>query len=127
MFVVPSWKKLKMNNQDAVYTKIAFDFASALANNDFKKAHSLLCQDRQEEWTELWLKNNYKAMIEYGEGAANVVEVMEIMTDWPARKASQVMWVYVAIAGDDFSEAVTVIISENNGISRIQEIEWARP
>jgi hypothetical protein len=43
------------------------------------------------------------------------------------RKADEVGWVYVSISGDDYVEAVTVIVSaDENGIS-INSIEWGRP
>ena len=49
------------------------------------------------------------------------------MTEWPDKQPLDVGWAYAAIAGEDGSEAVTVIVSSENGAHVIRSIEWGRP
>ena len=49
------------------------------------------------------------------------------MTNWPDKRPGDVGWAYVSIVGDDFVEAVAVIIVEVGGELLIREIEWGRP
>jgi hypothetical protein len=46
---------------------------------------------------------------------------------WPAKLPGDLGRVYVGIEGDDFVEAVTVIVAEVNGKLLIRDIEWGRP
>lgn len=116
-----------MENNQSDYGQVALKFASALAHGDFDQAHRCICEKHKSDWSAAQLRTAYEGMIEYGDGSANFVEVMETMTDWPTRVEGDLGWVYVAIAGDDFSEAVAVIVSEDDGEQRIREIEWGRP
>jgi hypothetical protein len=36
-------------------------------------------------------------------------------------------WAYVAMSGSSFSEAVTVIVAEYDGVLLVRDIEWGRP
>ena len=36
-------------------------------------------------------------------------------------------WVYVAISNDYYSEAVAVIVAQEQGRSVIRELDWGRP
>ena len=109
------------------YKKIAYNFANALANENYTDAFKLLGSNIGALWSPQKLKASYEKMIEYGEGSATNVEVIESMDDWPDKKGDDIGWAYVAIEGSDFTEAVTVIVSKENGDYRIRDIEWGRP
>ena len=109
------------------YKKTAYDFANALAKENYTEAFNLLDSNIESQWSPEKLGASYKKMIEYGEGAATNIEVIEIMNDWPDRKENDIGWAYVAIEGSDYAEAVTVIVSKENGDYRIRDIEWGRP
>ena len=81
----------------------------------------------KKQWSSSLLKERYEKMISYGEGPATNVEVVENMNDWPERKDGDIGWVYVAIEGSNFAEAVTVIASNEDGNYKIRDIEWGRP
>ena len=49
---------------------------------------------------------------------------MQTLDTWPEKKKGDVGWVYVAIAGDDFSEAVTVVVAQVGDRLAIRSIEW---
>ena len=102
-------------------------FAQALVAGDFKGAHRLLEPGLGTQFTPAKLETTYRDMISYGGGPAREVRVMAVLDYWPARQPSDVGWVYVAISGDSFSEAVTVTVTEVGGLKLIREIEWGRP
>ena len=50
-----------------------------------------------------------------------------ILEDWPAKQEGDVGYVYVALTGDGFCEAVTVTLTREADTIRIRELEWGRP
>lgn len=66
-------------------------------------------------------------MIEYGDGPATFVQLMQTLEDWPAKKEGDAGWAYVAISGEGYSEAVVVVVCEEGGQFCIRDIEWGRP
>ena len=55
------------------------------------------------------------------------VLVMNSDGNMPNLEAADLAWVYVAITGAEFNEAITVVVTDENGEGRIREIEWGRP
>ncbi len=102
-------------------------FAEALAKGDFDGAHTLLSADAKLIFPPTELENRYRRMTEYGTGPAADVQVIQELASWPDRQPDDVGWAYVAISGATFSEAVTVIVSRENGEDVIRSIEWGRP
>ena len=102
-------------------------FAEALAQGDFDGAHALLSADAKLIFPPTELKNRYTQMTDYGIGPATDVQVIQELASWPDRQPGDVCWVYVAISGATFSEAVTVIVARENGEDVIRSIEWGRP
>jgi hypothetical protein len=51
---------------------------------------------------------------------------MQDTTIWPGKERDDVAWVYVAISGDSFAEAVSVVARED-GQELIRSVEWGRP
>jgi len=47
--------------------------------------------------------------------------------EWPGKEMLDVGWVYVAIDGDGYTEAVTVTITREEDKLVIRNIEWGRP
>jgi hypothetical protein len=107
--------------------KVAAAFASALVAGDFAGAHQMLSDGAKAEWTPAALESAYTKMIEYFEGPASFVQVTVVMSDWPGKIPSDIGWAYAAIAGDIASEAVTVVVTDENGRHVIRSIEWGRP
>lgn len=109
------------------YKKTAYNFANALAKENYTDAFKLLSSNIESQWSPQKLKESYEKIIEYGEGPATNVEVVDSMDYWPDKKDDDIGWAYVAIEGGDYAEAVTVIVSKENGDYRIRDIEWGRP
>lgn len=107
--------------------KVAFEFANSIVNGDFAAAHELLTEQQKSEWNPNSLKGEYEEMIEYGEGPVTDIEIMNEMTEWPDKKDKDIGWVYVAMSGDGYVEAVAVVVCSESNQLKIREIEWGRP
>ena len=116
-----------MDQHHSSHGKIAFEFAKALIAGDFDRAHGMLSSAAKAEWDVATLRTRYLEMIEYLESPPNLVQVMETMTEWPAKQPDDVGWAYAAIAAEDGSEAVTVVVTSEGGKDLIRSIEWGRP
>lgn len=114
-------------DQSAPFAKLAVRFAEALTQRDFDAAHAMLCAGFRGAVTPDRLAKNYDEMIEYGEGPVTSVNLINTMARWPDRRPTDLGWAYVAISGDDFSEAVVVIIAEESGQPVVRHLEWGRP
>ena|SRR5687768_13548588 len=112
---------------DTASTRLALDFAGAVAAGDTTRAHGLLTSTLQSVMTPETLAHDYQRMVEYGEGPPAIVRVMTTMSAWPAREPEDTEWVYVAIANDSYSEAVTVVVTKEAARLAIRSVEWGRP
>lgn len=106
---------------------IANQFAEKLAKGDFDGAHALLSADAKLMFPPSDLQEQYREMTGYGSGPTAHVQVMQDLASWPGKQRDDVAWVYVAISGDTFSEAVSVVVSRERGQEVIRSVEWGRP
>ncbi|MFO0970378.1 MAG: hypothetical protein U0793_32920 [Gemmataceae bacterium] len=112
------------------HEKVAVDFAYTLVNAEFEGAHALLAPSLSGKLTPADLCDKLFGMFRlYAEGKPKRIHFDEqfAQTNWPGKLPGDVGWVYVGIEGDDFVEAVTVIVAEVEGKHLIREIEWGRP
>lgn len=111
------------------YEQVAIDFASALVDRKFAHAHELLTPDLKREMTPEMLLEALNGMCAYSPGRPKRIhfDPQHSMESWPDKEPGDLGWVYIGILGDDFVEAVTVIVAEVDGRALIREIEWGRP
>src|SRR5262245_56448516 len=112
------------------YTQIAVKFAQALVDADFALAASLLAPDLRREFTPELLAEHLHRMYEgYADGPPTSVHFPEegVMEDWPTKQPGDLGWVYVGILGDDFVEAVAVIVSNIEDKPLIRDTQCGRP
>ena len=121
--------------------KIAEQFAEAIAAGEFSAAHALLAPGLAATVTPVALKQSFESMISYAPGPAVYVksmiahghgpiknwEVMTTLQDWPNKQIGDVSWIYVALLGTDFSEAVSMVVANSDTVLRIRELMWGRP
>lgn len=109
--------------------KLAFAFAQAVVNGQFVAAHALLSDALKQEMSPQDIESSYKQMIEYGEGAPSLIEVVnaDSMNGWPSKQEPDIGWAYIAICGDGYSEAVSVVVAEEKEGAVIRKLEWGRP
>jgi len=108
-------------------TALALEFARAISGGDAKRAHGMLSATLRNALPPDKLAADYEAMVSYGSGAPTIVAVMTTMDAWPDKQPGDTEWVYVAIANDTYSEAVTVVVSKEPSGLVIRSIEWGRP
>jgi hypothetical protein len=112
-----------------VDTRVAVQFGSAIAQGDFLAAHALLTNHAQESHSPRALKEAVERMLANGDGRIEQVEVVSecVLDDRPDKQEEDVGYVYVALTGDGFSEAVTVTLTQEAGTIRIRDLQWGRP
>jgi hypothetical protein len=118
---------LSMTPSTTANTELAMNFARALAAGDFPGAHGFLSADLRASMSAEQLGAAYADMVQYGEGAPEIIQVMTTMDDWPDKRLGDTEWVYVALANDTYSEAVTVVVAREQSGLVIRSIEWGRP
>ena len=101
-------------------------FAEALVAGNYLEARSYLTANAQKNYTPDKLAAQYRA-ISGGNGPVRVDGHYEFLQDWADRQAKDIGWVYISISGSDFAEAVTVVVSDENGTPKIRSLEWGRP
>ena len=116
-----------MKPNETPSTRLALEFARALASGETVRAHGLLSSTLRPLMTPEKLGTQYKEMVAYGSGAPTIIEVVTTMDAWPDKKPADTEWVYVAIANSTYSEAVTVVVTQEQSGLSIRSIEWGRP
>jgi hypothetical protein len=113
----------------ALVEEMAQAFARALVAGEFEAAYALLSDSLKGQWTPVRLAQEFTAMMAYCDQPPDHVEVVRFddMEGWAIRQVTDLGWAYVAIYGDGFNEAVSLIISRVAGRAVIRDIEWGRP
>jgi len=108
------------------FKQLATDFTTALVARDFTAAHAMTTRSFQAATSTAAMRDRFDDMVRSIEpiGASQVTETMEI---WSTKQAGDVGWAYVAIDGHGWGEALTVIITREDGALRIRDVEWGRP
>ena len=110
------------------YMKVAEKFAANLARKEFKAAREMLTAELKDQYSVQEFKKSIASMTSYAEGSPITwVQVLADIKQWPFRVAGDVGCVYVGMGGDGFSEAVTVIVTDQASGLMIREIDWGRP
>ncbi len=112
------------------YQEVAVAFAAALVERDFARAREQLAPDLREKLSESDIQERLTSM--YRGHADCLPSRSQFVPEgsfetWPGRQPGDLGWAYVSIEGDDFNEAVFVLVSDVNGAPMIKEIEWGRP
>ena len=112
----------------------ALEFTQKIVAGDFVAAHDFLTENAKLEFSVQNLEDDYNTMMEYvfEDGSVNsedfvVGEYLDFdpMDDWAIFEEWDRGWTYVAITGDGFSEAVTLVFTGDD--LKIRLIEWGRP
>ena len=115
-----------MEERETPYGQVALEFAIALVSGEFEDAHCHLPSALRKELTPDILQGTYLEMIEYFQSSPNEISLDVVDTSSPYAESDR-GWVYVSINEDGNSEAVTVIIGNEDNKYLIQELEWGRP
>jgi hypothetical protein len=113
--------------QTVTYQHTALTFGWCIVRKEWEAARNLLCSVLRSSTTARSLEEEVSDMIEYTEDVLTRAEIITDMEDWPNKEEDDIGWAYVALSGDSFSEAATVIIKLEDGRMVIRSIEWGRP
>jgi hypothetical protein len=108
---------------------VAQRFGDCIAIQDYDAAWSLLSEELRLSFTSESIKNAVTTMTAYGTGSIQMAQVMDEFTleDWPGKQANDLVVAYVALNGENFSEAVTLTLAEYGLEILIRHLEWGRP
>jgi hypothetical protein len=107
--------------------EMSLTFAKALSDRDYATAYSMTSEEFKSQYSLARLQEDFEAVVPTDWGTVGPIGVGEVMQEWPARKASDVAWVYVYIGGDVYSEGLSVVFTTESGALRIREVEFGRP
>ena len=108
-------------------TAVALSFAQHLANRSYESAYALTTQQYQADVALEQMQEEFEEIIPEDWGEVAPIEVGETMQSWPQQQASDLMWLYVSLGGDVYSEAVTVVVALEDDQPRIRTVEFGRP
>ena len=115
------------SNAQELTLKTGIQFAEALVGGRYAEAQSLLTSELQKQYSPESLAAQYGEMVSYGDGPATVDGQNAFMDKWPDKQAKDIGWSYISISGEGYGEALTVIVTDENGVPKIRDIEWGSP
>jgi len=113
---------------DPPYCVHAEGLCTLLAERKFKKAYEYLAPSLQQAISLAKFKDGWLGMV--GRARAEDIDIIlqQQMLEWPTRKQDEIGWCHFSISGQDFNEAVSVVVARTpyNGYW-ITELEFGRP
>lgn len=114
-------------DENSVHGRIALTFARHVAAGRLHDAHALLCTALRQQYTQEDLGREYVEMVGCDPGTADCIDLISTLTAWPDRQVDDIGWAYVAISGDAFCEAVSVVVAGVDGQPLVRDLSWGRP
>jgi hypothetical protein len=113
----------------SAHVQLAHQFGDLIAKEDYGAAHALLTTEAQVVHTAQEMRRRSEGMRRYAPGPFRNMVVMEefMLEDWPAKQPGDVASIYISLEGDNFCEAVSVIVTCQGSDLRIRDLEWGRP
>ena len=108
--------------------QIAIQFGEAIAGGNFVAAHGLLTKAAQRFNSPTGLNTKFEQMTAYAPGPVRRVEVIEhlVLNHWRDKQEGDIALAYVALQGDSYIEAISVILASEDGLVRIRQLDWGR-
>ena len=109
------------------YKQVALAFTKALASRDYHAAYALTSKGYRNITTLHDMQAAFEEIVPTDWNTVGPVEVGQTMEVWPGRESSDAGWAYVSVGGDVYSEAVTLVVTLEDGDLRIRTVEFGRP
>jgi hypothetical protein len=106
---------------------VALEFACALARRDYRAAYDMSSSEFQSKLSCEEMQQAFESIVPDDWGTVDPIEIGTTMDDWPTRRATDAGWVYVGLGGTVYSEGLVVIVTNEEGVLKIREVEWGRP
>jgi hypothetical protein len=113
-----------MINKNLLECRVGRKFAEYLICDDFENGYDLLDASLKNIMSIQDFKIAYQNMIEAYNQKPIVCNLVQSIVDFGKKDVNNVGCAYASIDGDDYSEAVTIIINDSG---LIREIIWGRP
>lgn len=107
--------------------EFALKFTRALASREYDSAYTQTTQSYRQENSRAELQYAFEQIVPLDWGETEPIVVVETLKDWPDKQAADLIWIYLSIAGDVYSEGIAVVIAEEQGEPKIRQIEFGRP
>jgi hypothetical protein len=108
-------------------TSAVLDFARALTKRDYASAYAMTSSDYQGRVPLDGMRAAFDAIVPDDFGDVTSVQIVQTMDDWPGKQPSDAGWAYVSIGGDVYSEALTVVVTLEDGSLKVRDVEFGRP
>jgi hypothetical protein len=105
----------------------AMQFGNLLAMRKYADAYEMTSKDYRRRTSLEEMQEQFENIVPIDWGPIDPIEAGRTMNDWRGKEPSDLMWVYVSLGGDVYSEAVTVIIAQEDGSLKVREVEFGRP
>ena len=116
---------------DPKFGEFARQFAQLLIDGDYQQAHTMLDAALQAKYSPETLQSTYEAMLAYWDiPQADEVSYVSTdpMTDWQNRQPTDRGHAYASIDRlTGYSEAVSMIVTQEADQLAIRSLEWGRP
>lgn len=109
------------------YKQVALAFAKALAARDYNGAYAMTSRGYQDSTSVKAMQAAFEGIVPTDWGTVGPIEIGVTMEDWPGREPSDVGWAYISVGGDAYSEAVTVVVTAEEGGLKVRTVEFGRP
>ena len=110
-----------------VAKETALIFSKLIASRNYSDAYEMTSTSFKKNFSKVEMQEAFEDMIPMDWGEISPIEIGETMTDWPAKESTDIAWVYVILGGDVYSEALTLIVTDEEGSIKIRDIEFGRP
>ncbi len=107
--------------------QVALEFTEALLRRDYTSAHNMLTQEHAVSTSLETLQANFEMVVPADWPLVGPLEVVETLTAWPEKQPEDTAWVYVAIGGELYGEAVAVVVTLEDDALKIRDAEFGRP
>lgn len=104
-------------------------FAELVVSGAYPAAHGMLTRDTQAAYAASRIAADYERMISYAKGPGSVSEPIDYMGAWrlPPPGPRDMGLSYVPVKGDDFVEAIIVVVADEGGVPKVRLVTWGRP
>jgi len=107
--------------------EVALSFTQHLADRAYDEAYAMTSQEYRSAVTLAQMKEDFESIVPLDWGDADPIEAVQTMETWPNKRDSDLLWVYVSIGGDVYSEALVAVVSSEGEEPRISSAEFGRP
>jgi hypothetical protein len=109
------------------YKRVGLAFVEALASRDYDVAYALTSRNYRDSTSLKALQAAFERIVPVDWKTVGPIEVGETMEDWPGREPLDAGWAYLSVGGDVYSEAITVVVTLEEGDLRVRTVEFGRP